>query len=94
MVWPYTEIRAIGDQTFPYLLANGPAPVQVSATWGWPAVPDEVVQAAYILSLDLFKMKDNPFGVAGVAEFGVMRIRQNPQLEMLLAEFRRTRVKL
>lgn len=94
MPWPYTEIHAVGNQSFPVTYAGQRAHVQVSAPWGWPAVPDEVAQANYILALDLFKMKDNPFGVAGVAEFGVMRIRENPQLKMLLGEFRKNYVKI
>lgn len=88
--WPYTRIRAI-NRTFPVTARAG---VQVTASWGWPSTPPEVTQAAYILALDLFKLKDSPFGVAGASEYGVMRIRENAQLRMLLAPFCRHHVML
>ncbi len=92
--WPYTRIRAVGSQTFPITYVNQRAHVQVTASWGWPSVPSEVTQAAYILCLDLFKLKDSPFGVAGTTEYGVMRIRENSQLAMLLKAFCRDKVML
>lgn len=87
---PYTQIW----------LPNGMFPsyprrpnVQVTATFGWPAVPEDVKAAAMLLARDLFKeLKDAPFGVAGVAEFGVLRIRQNPTARMLLGRYRRALV--
>ncbi len=88
--WPYTRIHAI-NQSFPLTTRAG---VQVTAVWGWPSTPAEVTQAAYILALDLFKLKDAPFGVAGTSEFGVLRIRENTQLKMLLAPFRKHGVML
>ena len=93
--WPYTQIRAVGNNTFPisYYLSDR-AHVQVQATWGWPSVPSEVVQASYILSLDLFKMKDAPFGTFGGNEFGAMRIRENNELKMLLGPYRKNAVRL
>src|SRR5512139_2516071 len=43
--WPYYEIRAIGANRFPCYGYNRPAPLQVTAKWGWTAVPDPVYQA-------------------------------------------------
>lgn len=87
--WPYTEIRAVGAQTFPTAYwPSDRAHIQVSATWGWPSVPDDVVQASKILALDLYKAKDAAFGVAGNStDFGVLRIRENKLLTMLLQPF-------
>lgn len=90
LTWPYTEIRAVANNTFPVsYYATDRAHVQVTAAFGWPSVPDDIVQATYILALDLFKMKDAPFGVAGNTDYGVMRVRENNELRMLLDPFRR-----
>jgi len=67
---------------------SGRPQLQVTAKWGWPAVPIAVKQACLILAFDLFKSKDAPFGVAGTNDFGVLRIRDNPQAKALLQPYR------
>jgi hypothetical protein len=61
--------------------------VQITGIWGWPSVPSPVSQANLILAADFFKFKDAPFGVAGMADYGVVRIQQNPWLTELLRSF-------
>jgi hypothetical protein len=41
------------------------ARVQVTAQWGWPAVPAQVKQACQILAIDYYKSKDFTNGSAG-----------------------------
>lgn len=82
--WPVTGLTAIAALTFPCDVRRR---VQVTATWGWPAVPPEVAQAAYLLGSELYKRKDAPFGVAGVADFGVLRIREDARYTALLADY-------
>jgi hypothetical protein len=65
--------------------------VQIQGTWGWSQVPSGVTEASFILAADLFKMKDAPFGVAGVADYGVLRIQANPWLIELLRPFKNQR---
>jgi hypothetical protein len=48
--------------------------VQVTARWGWPTVPDDIEQATYILSADLYKRKDSIGGVLGLSELGAIRM--------------------
>lgn len=48
--------------------------VQVTAKWGWPEVPDDIEQATYILSADLYKRKDSIGGVLGLSELGAIRM--------------------
>jgi len=48
--------------------------VEVTAKWGWPAVPDDIEQATYILSADLYKRKDSIGGVLGLSELGAIRM--------------------
>jgi hypothetical protein len=61
--------------------------VQITGPWGWPQVPWQVAEANRILAADLYKMKDAPFGVAGVTDIGVARVQANPWLAELLREF-------
>ena len=88
--WPYWVIRAIDDEAFP-VDPTGRARVQVTAKWGWAAVPDAVLQACLIQALANFKRKDAPFGVVSFDEFGA--VRTSPDLERAaqthLAPYRR-----
>lgn len=48
--------------------------VRVTARWGWPQVPDEVVEATKIQALRLYRRKDSPEGILGSAEWGAVRV--------------------
>lgn len=48
--------------------------VRVTARWGWPAVPDEVVEAVLIAAQRLYRRKDSPEGIAGSSDFGPVRL--------------------
>lgn len=87
---PQNQIRLLGSR-FIRPSWRGRAQLQVTAKWGWPAVPTAVKHACEIVAVDLFKSKDAPFGVAGAAEFGVLRIRSDiaGQAKMLLTPYRR-----
>lgn len=55
-VWPYTEIQLVDyvGSFFPTSNSGRPG-VQVTAKFGWPAVPDDVFKACLIQSVLLFK---------------------------------------
>ena len=64
--------------------------VEITARWGWAAVPQGIAEAARILSVDLWKRKDTPFGIAtGTVDFGGMRIGRDilAQVESLVRTF-------
>ncbi|WP_327180458.1 phage gp6-like head-tail connector protein (plasmid) [Streptomyces sp. NBC_01335] len=62
--------------------------VRVTARWGWPQVPDEIRQATLIQAARLYRRKDSPEGVAGSAEWGVMRLsRRDPDVWALIEHF-------
>lgn len=86
---PYNKIRVINSgRVFPFLWPFAPLNrVQVNTTWGWPQVPWQVTEANRILAADFFRMKDAPFGVAGMADLGATRISANPWLSELLLPF-------
>ena len=83
--FPYTHIIGV-DRTFPY----GTRPqVQVTAKWGWAAVPDAVAQACLIKAARVFKRRNTPHGI-NTGEFGAIRItnQQDPDVTDLLAPYR------
>lgn len=82
--WPWWKIRAVGDRWYP--CGRRPT-VQVTAQWGWAAVPEDVHEACLISAVEIFKLKDAPFGVGGYTDFGIMRVRDNPFVARMLARY-------
>lgn len=76
--WPYWQIRAVGANLF--VTTSRRASLQVTATWGWAAVPAPVTEGALILAEEIYKLKDSPFGVGGYGQFGIVRARENPMV--------------
>jgi hypothetical protein len=93
---PYTRIRAIGDYLWPTLNTNfgEEALVQVTALWGWPAVPEPITQATIIQASRIFKRYDSPLGVAGFGDLGVMRVSRalDPDVMQLVEPYRKMRM--
>ena len=93
---PFTRIRAIGDYLWPTLNNNygEEALVQVTALWGWPAVPEPITQATIIQASRIFKRYDSPLGVAGFGDLGVMRVSRalDPDVMQLVEPYRKMRM--
>ncbi|HEX6968607.1 MAG TPA: hypothetical protein VF174_07345 [Micromonosporaceae bacterium] len=90
--WPYWRIVATGNRWWP--TTHRRPSVQVTAQWGWAAVPAPVKEACLIAAAELFKLGDAPFGIAGYGEFGPVRIRLNSRAMSLLAPYRLNPVKV
>ncbi len=84
--WPYTRITSFG-----YTLCTGDE-IEVTAKWGWAAVPAPVKEACKIATSDTLGMKDARFGVDGFNEFGPFRVRDNHAVMAKLAPYIRTPV--
>jgi hypothetical protein len=84
--WPYWRIRAVEYLRFDRLGER--PPVQVTAQWGWAAVPAPIKESCLALSEEVFKMKDSPYGIAGFGDF-VVRIRDNPKIAGMLTSYRK-----
>lgn len=87
--WPYFEVWAV-NYSWPSWWQR--APLQVTATWGWAAVPAPVKEACLILAEELFKLADSPFGSGGYGQFGIIRARENPFCWQRIAPYARDRV--
>ncbi|WP_406225319.1 phage gp6-like head-tail connector protein [Streptomyces anulatus] len=62
--------------------------VRVTARFGWPAVPDDVAEAALIQAARLYRRKDSPEGITGSAEWGVVRLsRRDPDVWNLIEPY-------
>ncbi len=84
--------QGAGGQFLPFTWPWTPADrIKITATWGWKRVPQNVSHAALLLAVDLFKLKDAPWGVAGTAELGMVRVQSNPQIMELLNRYRYAR---
>ncbi len=70
---PWTLLTMVGQYLFPYPLNYRPG-VRVTARWGWPTVPDDIVEATLILTADLYKRKSSVGGVLGLSELGAIRM--------------------
>jgi hypothetical protein len=74
--YPYTSIEAIATRAFP--VRHGRTGrrdlVQIVGVWGWAAVPPAVTQACLIKASKLFTRAQSPNGIAGIGEFGPIRI--------------------
>jgi hypothetical protein len=85
---PWTMLVAASGTRWPI----GERAVQVTARWGWAAVPAEVRQACLIQAVRIWKRKDSPFGVAGSPEFGSeLRLlsKLDPDVAVLLGGLKR-----
>lgn len=92
--WPYSVVTAADGRRFP--CGHRRPALEVTAQWGWAAVPAPVRQACLIMALEIHKLKDSPFGVAGFEELGTIQIRtaMNPLAATLLAPYRRSRLQV
>lgn len=85
--YSWTQIQAFAGQVFPPPYLGRPT-LQVTARWGWSAVPDEINAAATLKAVSLFMRKDAPYGIAGFTDFGPVRItKRDPDVIELLSPF-------
>lgn len=92
---PYREIRTTGTRWFPYTVPGYSwvprhiGLIEVTGTWGWPAIPAAVKQACRMQVSRIFQRAKSPEGVSGWGEFGVVRVgRLDPDVQTLLAPYR------
>lgn len=89
---PYTELSIvpIGSQQFFPMPRYGRASVQVTAKFGWPAIPDDITQACIIQSSMIAKSKDAPFGAIMLGDLGQpmsLRSALHPMARALIAPY-------
>ena len=86
---PYNTIVATIPKMFPI---TGRRPrIQVTAKWGWAAVPHAIEQACLIQAARIYRRAQTPEGFAAGEAFGAIRVstRLDPDVQMLIAPYRR-----
>lgn len=97
---PYTQVQVVGAGSgtgvwFPFVWPFVHLDrVQITGVFGWPQVPPAVTQAALLLAADWFKLKDAPWGVAGINDLGVVKVQANPWIADQLRPYVRGRGKV
>jgi hypothetical protein len=74
------------------VVPTGEGAVQVTATWGWTAVPATIKKATLLQASRFYKRRDAPFGVAGSPDMGSeMRLlaKVDHDVEVMLGDYRR-----
>lgn len=64
--------------------------IEVTALWGWSAVPQTIKEATLLQASRLFKRRDAPFGVAGSPDLGSeMRLlaKVDPDVAVMLRKY-------
>jgi hypothetical protein len=89
---PFTRIRAVGNNVFPYgnyvVPMLHPNTVQVTGVFGWSAIPLDVRMACILQAQRLFKRFDSPLGVLGMSDLGTIRVsRVDSDVQALLAPY-------
>ena len=90
--WPFYKLQLLSGLRFPASYGGRARTLQVTAKWGWADVPQPVRAACKIMAAETWKLKDAPFGVLGLDEFGVVRVRQNKLAVSKLAPYSKTRL--
>ncbi|MFH8405571.1 head-tail connector protein [Streptomyces sp. NPDC018019] len=81
--WPFSKLVPSGMGRYRFDRYG----VRVTAKWGWVAVPAPVKQACLIMAAETFQIKDAPFGVAGMDQYGAIRVRDNRMAQTKLRRY-------
>lgn len=74
-------------RTVPWPCLTG-SRVRVTAKWGWPSIPDLVVEATLLTANRLFRRKDSPEGVTASSDWGPIRVvKLDPDVQKMLTNF-------
>jgi hypothetical protein len=84
---PYRQARMVGGQTFPLEVQPSFPTCQVTATYGWPAVPNDIREATILLSIRQFARLNAALGVVGFADMAVSVRAVDPDVRDLLQPY-------
>jgi len=85
--YPYVHARMVGGATFPLYVTPSFPTVQVTAQWGWNAVPSDVSQACVLLSMRQFARLNAALGVVGFADMALQVRAVDPDVRDLLNQY-------
>ena len=85
--YPYHQAVMTGGQTFPQFVAPSFPTVQITAEWGWAAVPSDITQACILLTIRQFARLNAALGVVGFADMAITVRAVDPDVRDLLAPY-------
>ena len=87
--WAFTSIRATGSTVFPR--RGKDALIQVTGSFGWPEVPEDIEQACLILACRLLKRPESAMGILGVSDMGAISVTKglDSDVSLLIDDYRR-----
>lgn len=86
---PYEQVRYLYGRWVG--ATPGKAALSVTATWGWTAIPDEVLEAVKIAGKDILAQRRTVGNMATIGDFGGT-VRLNTYVRQLLGPLRRAEV--
>jgi hypothetical protein len=85
---PYRKIVAIGTKTFPLFNIPERPSVELTGTFGWPSVPDDVREACVLLAMRGFARYNSALGVVGFADMAITVRAVDPDVRDYLMPYR------
>lgn len=85
---PIRTLTMIGGYTFPMFYIPSECGVQVTALWGWNAVPDDVREACVLLSIRQFARYNAALGVMAFADMAITVRAVDPDVRDLLQPYK------
>jgi len=85
---PFRTLTMIGGKTFPIFHLPQEAGVEVTATFGFPAIPDDVREACVLLSMRQFARYNAALGVMAFGDMAVSVRSVDPDVRDLLNPYR------
>jgi hypothetical protein len=87
---PYDTLRLLGSTGFEFGdFSRHEATLTITATWGWPTIPSQIVTACYSLARDIAANRDVRFGLVAVTDAAGISARTNPVVRSAIEQYRR-----
>lgn len=85
---PIRTITMVGGYTFPMFYIPSLPGVQITAQWGWNAVPDDVREACVLLAMRQFARYNAALGVLAFADMAITVRAVDPDVRDLLQPYK------
>jgi hypothetical protein len=85
---PYRRISAIGSKTFPLTVMPNPPTTQITAQWGWNAIPNDIREASILLAMRGFARYNAALGVVGFGDMAISVRAVDPDVRDMISPYR------
>jgi len=84
-VWPFSRIQRLSGSWY---TDAGKSTITVTGTWGWAAIPFEVVESCKIVAQDMLEYRNVRFGQVAITDVGGVGSRENMVVKSMIAKYR------